>query len=180
MNFKVKKYKMGLTHLLLLLVGRLPSQHMRLFIYRHIFRIKIGKKSYIYMGAEIRSPRNLTIENNSIVGSDAILDARLGIHIEKYVNLSSGVWIWTMQHDHRDPFFKAFGGKVHIKKYAWVSGRSTILPGITIGEGAVVATGAVVTKDVPDYAIVGGVPAKIIGTRDRDLRYELGDYLPFI
>lgn len=48
------------------------------------------------------------------------------------------------------------------------------MPGVTIGEGAVVAAGAVVTKDVPAFAIAGGVPAKVVGERNRDLRYKLG------
>lgn len=56
---------------------------------------------------------------------------------------------------------------VAIGDYAWICCRSIILPGITIGEGAVVASGAIVTKDVPPYTIVGGTPAKIIGYREK-------------
>ena len=57
-------------------------------------------------------------------------------------------------------------GKVTIKKNAWIGMNVTICPGVTIGEYAVVAAGAVVTKDVPDYAVVGGVPAKVIRMQD--------------
>lgn len=84
-----------------------------------------------------------------------------------------GVWIWTMEHDPQDPYFRAQGAPVIIEDYAWISCRVTIMPGVTIGKGAVVAAGAVVTKDVPPYAIVAGVPAKIIGERTKDLRYTL-------
>ena len=63
--------------------------------------------------------------------------------------------------------FSTIGGKSEIGEYAWICSRSILLPGIRIGKGAVVASGAVVTKDVPDFAIVGGVPAKIIGMRDK-------------
>ena len=55
---------------------------------------------------------------------------------------------------------------VHIKRNAWIGIGSTILPGVTIGENAIVAAGAVVAKDVPDNAMVGGVPAKIIKMLD--------------
>jgi acetyltransferase-like isoleucine patch superfamily enzyme len=53
-------------------------------------------------------------------------------------------------------------GHIHIKKNAWIGANATIMPGVTVGENAVVAAGAVVSKDVPDNAIVGGVPAKTI------------------
>ena len=72
------------------------------------------------------------------------------------------------------------GDKVTISDYAWLSSRTTILPGVTIGEGAVVAAGAVVTKDVADHAIVAGVPARVIGTRTANLEYRLGEYLSLV
>lgn len=79
--------------------------------------------------------------------------------------------------------FVQWGGEVEIGPYAWICSRSIILPGIKIGEGAVVASGAVVTKDVPPYAVVGGVPARVIGQRERK-DYDYGyvrknDYMHF-
>ena len=62
---------------------------------------------------------------------------------------------------------------MRIGDWAWLSFRSTILPGVTIGEGAVVAAGAVVTRDVPPYAIVAGIPARVVGERPRELDYDL-------
>lgn len=55
-------------------------------------------------------------------------------------------------------------GHIHIKKNAWIGANATILPGVTIGENAIVAAGAVVSKDIPDNSIAGGIPAKIIKT----------------
>jgi acetyltransferase-like isoleucine patch superfamily enzyme len=118
------------------------------------------------------------IGEGSIVGHRAILDGRLGITIGKNVNISTGVWIWTVQHDHQDPYFRDVGGPVKIGDNAWISCRAILLPGVTIGEGAVVAAGAVVTQDVDEYTVVGGVPAKKIGERCRDIKYSLADGSP--
>lgn len=128
----------------------------------------------IYYGAEIRNPYGLHIGKGSIIGDRAILDARNGINIGNNVNLSSNVSIWSEQHDHRDPLFRNSQKKkiINIGDRVWIGPNTIILHSVNIGEGAVVAAGAVVTKDVPPYTIVGGVPAKIIGERNHDLRYS--------
>ena len=92
--------------------------------------------------------------------------------------------MWTDQHDYNDPDFKLKNGKrgpIRIGDRAWIGPNVIILHSVTIGEGAVVAAGAVVTKDVPPYTLVGGVPAKVIGERNRRLRYEFkgNNYTPF-
>lgn len=135
----------------------------------------VAPTARLYRWREIRNPAAVQIGEGSIVGLWSVLDGRAGITIGRNVNISSDVSIWTYQHDLRSPDFSAHGGPVVIGDRAWISYRSTILPGVTIGEGAVVAAGAVVTKDVPAFAIVGGVPATIIGERPTDLRYELAD-----
>ena len=173
-------YLSGFIFYLILLTGRIPSHTIRIFAYKRLFKVRMGNKVVIYGGAEIRSPRLLSIGDYSIVGHNAILDARKGLEIGRNANLSTGVWIWTLEHDPQDPDFKVKGGKVTIKDYAWLSCRTIILPGVTIGEGAIVAAGAVVTKDVPDYAIVSGIPATVTGTRTRNLRYQLGTHIPFV
>ena len=165
-------------------VARIPSHAVRYFIYRHVFCVKMAKKAIVYHGAEIRSPHRLEIGDGSIIGDNAILDARNGLKIGRNVNLSSNVSIYTMQHDHRSPVFATpvrddYGVKIGDR--AWIGPNTIILHSVHIGEGAVVAAGAVVTKDVPPYAIVAGIPAKIIGTRNTNLTYEFdGKYLPFI
>jgi acetyltransferase-like isoleucine patch superfamily enzyme len=77
-----------------------------------------------------------------------------------------GLRIATINHDMNRRHTIYTYGKVLVKKNAWLGMNVTICPGVTIGEYAVVAAGAVVTKDVPDYAIVGGVPAKVIRYQD--------------
>lgn len=162
-------------------VGSLPSHFFRRAAYRAL-GMRLGRQAVVYGGAEIRNPKGIEIGEGSIVGNRAILDGRMGIRIGKNVNLSTGVWIWTVQHDYRDSEFGDTGGAVEIGDRAWISCRAIILPGVRIGEGAVVAAGAVVTSEVAPYTVVGGVPAKHIADRPRDLSYELGRSppIPFI
>lgn len=162
-------------------VGMIPSHHIRKFIYKWMFGVDIQRKVVIYFGSEIRAHANLHIGEGSIIGDRAILDARSGIYIGKNVNLSSNVRVWTYQHDHSDPNFnctKDKVGPVYIGDRVWIGPDVTILHSVSIGEGAVVAAGAVVTNDVPPFTIVAGVPAKVIGHRNKNLVYEFsGNYL---
>lgn len=164
----------------LVYIGKLPGHTIRRSLYRWLYGFSYPATSVLYGGAEIRNCQALKIGEYCIIGHNAILDARRGIELGNNVNLSTGVWIWTEQHDPNDPAFGIVGGKVIVGDYAWISCRTVILPGVTIGTGAVVAAGAVVTKDAPPWSIVGGVPAVVIGERNRNAHYQLGEYIPVI
>jgi maltose O-acetyltransferase len=151
-------------------ITNFPSRHIRLFLLR-MLGAKIGKVA-MYGGFEIRCPKKLTIEDGCSIGPKVRLDARKGLIIKKNVTIAADACIWTLHHDYNDENFKMIGETVVIEEYAWICSRCIILPGVKIGKYAVIASGAVVTKDVPDYTIVGGIPAKIIGQRDKkDYKY---------
>jgi acetyltransferase-like isoleucine patch superfamily enzyme len=133
--------------------------------------VKIHPTAQIYRWRDLRSGSQIAIGEGSIIGSDCILDGRCGISIGRSVNISSEVALWTLQHDTDSPTFETSGGPISVGDRAWISFRATILPNVCIGEGAIVAAGAIVTKDVPPYAIVGGIPATKIGDRNRDVDY---------
>ena len=162
-------------------VGIVPIHHVRRFFYR-LFGVKIGSGSTIHMLARIYDPRFLSIGKDTIIGERATLDGRRqlpnsrgGLTIGDHVDIASEVMIWTSEHDLRSPGFSAIEEPVTIEDYVFIGPRAIILPGVKIGRGAVVAAGAVVTKDVPPGVIVGGVPAKEIGKRPiENLSYRLG------
>ncbi len=100
------------------------------------------------------------------INHSAILSASGGIEFEDDVMSAPELRIASVNHDMNERHTVYTYGKVLVKKNAWLGMNVTICPGVTIGEYAVVAAGAVVTKDVPDYAIIGGVPAKVIRMLD--------------
>ncbi len=169
---KVTFYIRGYMRYMDFQTGLIPSHHIRNFIYRRIFLVQMEQKVIICWGAEIRCPGKLKIGKGSIIGDKALLDARNGITIGKNVNFSSNISIYTEQHDHRDPMFRCNSSdafSVNIGDRAWIGPNAIILHGVHIGEGAVVAAGSVVTKDVPPFTIVAGVPARKIGLRNKNL-----------
>lgn len=106
------------------------------------------------------------------INHSAILSASGGIEFEDGVMIAPGVRIATINHDMNERHSIYTYGKVVIKKNAWIGMNVTICPGVTIGKYSVVGAGAVVTKDIPDYAIVGGVPAKIIRYQEVEKQKE--------
>lgn len=168
-----------LDDLLLRWISQIHSHHVRNFFYKNVYQIDMKKYAVVYSDCEIRNPSELHIGKGSVVGNNAILDARAGITIGNNVVLASNVSIWTLQHDYRDPEFRCLPehyGPVTINDRAWIGPNVVILHDVVIGEGAVVAAGAVVTKDVPPFTLVGGIPAKAIGKRPTNLTYELNGW----
>lgn len=156
------------------LVGMVPSHHFRRFCYR-LAGLKIGKGSTLHMGTIFYDPRNIVIGEDSIIGENTILDGRARITIGNHVDIASEVMIYNSQHNVHAHDFAAVVLPVTIDDYVFIGPRAIILPGVTLGKGAVVGAGAVVTKDVAPFEIVGGIPAAKIGKRkEKDLHYILG------
>lgn len=171
---RVFNWVLDLELLLVTWAGLVPSHFFRLFFYR-LAGMKIGKGSRIHIGARFFYPGNIKIGEGSIIGDNAFLDGRDELIIGDHVDIASGVMILNSEHDINSEDFQAINAPVEIGDYVFIGPRAIILPGVKIGRGAIVAAGAVVTKDVPEYMIVGGVPAKEIGERKiKDLYYRLG------
>lgn len=110
------------------------------------------------------------IGDNVHISRDVIIASAFCIRIGSHVTIGPRVSIYDNNHNFQNPCCSVMqqglsGAPVTIAEYAWIGAHAVVLPGVTIGRGAIVGAGAVVTKDVPEYAIVAGVPAKIVGQR---------------
>lgn len=127
----------------------------------------------MFYNVSLRGVKGLRIGEHSSIGPKVLLDGRAGLEIGKNVTVAYEAIIWSLSHDYNSPTFVGKGAKVVIEDYAWICSRSIIMPGVRVGKGAVVASGAVVTKDVEPFTIVGGIPAKPIGKREcNDFKYN--------
>ncbi len=156
------------------LAGAVPFYWFRFLIYKGA-GVKLDHKAYIHMGAQFFYPAGVEIGEGSVIGQNCFLDGRNPLKIGKYVDISSDVMIYNSEHDIHSEDFHAISAPVKIGDYVFIGPRAIILPGVTVGDGVIIAAGAVVTKDVPNYFVVGGVPAVKIGERGiKDLHYKLG------
>jgi len=117
----------------------------------------------------------ISLGNNVWIGKGADFDGAGGIEIGNGVIIAPEVVIYSRTHNFNSQDLQALPfdhimltAKVTIKDYVWIGRRAMIMPGVTIGKGAVIGGGAIVAKDVPDYAVVVGNPAKIVKYRDKE------------
>ncbi|MBI1674394.1 glycosyltransferase [Shewanella sp. DW31] len=153
------------------IVNKIPFYSIRHFFYRKIKGVLIGSRSSIHLNTFIDSV-NVSLGNNSTIGRSTYLDGRGGLVIGDNVSISPRVNIITAQHHVNCEFFSNEIKRVKINDYVWIGTGAIILPGVELGRGAVVAAGAVVSKDVGEFNIVAGNPARLIGTRNKNLVYS--------
>jgi maltose O-acetyltransferase len=134
----------------------------------------LDRRASVLLGAYVcfYTPRQIrrcgvTVGRNSRINRDCTLDIRNGLRIGDNVSISPEVMLLGESHDYNDPTFSCVEtGPVTIEDHVWIGSRATILPGVTVGRGAVVAAGSIVTKNVTPMTVVAGVPAKPVAVRD--------------
>lgn len=151
-------------------IAHIPSFLLRTAYYRHVLRYRIARDSHVHMGCFFTGG-DVSIGPHSIVNRNCFLDGRKGLRIGKNCSISSEVMLLSMGHDPQSPGFEVNGGCTTVGDHAWVGSRAILLPGVTVGEGAVIGAGSVVTKDIRPWMIAAGNPAREIKARNRDLTY---------
>jgi len=151
-----------------------PFWSIRKFFFE-VSGLKIGKRSKLHCGCRFFYPAGVEIGQGSIIGYRTFLDGRASLKIGRHVDIASEVMIYNSEHDVHSEDMRAIEQPVEIGDYVFIGPRAIILPGVKVGKGAVIAAGAIVTKDVPEKGIVAGVAAKTIGQRKiKELKYRLG------
>jgi len=140
-------------------------QSWRRFLLR-CFGAKLGRNAQVYSGARIWAPWNLQMGDCSCIDDGVDCYNAALVRIGNNVIVSRGACLCTATHDHTDPEFAVVTRPITVHDNAWIAARAFVFPGVTIGESAVVGACSVVTGDVPEGAIVGGNPAKVIRFRD--------------
>lgn len=164
--------------LYLLLLKHLPATDNARMVFAAIRKIRssVGKMCFDECGEGINIEKGANFGTGSGIGDNSGLGinciVRGPLKIGKNVMMGPDVIIYTTNHEtsRTDIPMRGQGAtppkKVTIKDDVWIGARVIILPGVTIGKGVILAAGAVVTKDIPDYAVAGGVPAKVIKFRN--------------
>lgn len=152
----------------------IPLHSIRKLFYRAA-GVKIGRNSFIHMGARFYLPSGVSIGDGTIIGDYCFMDGRASLNIGNNVDIASEVMIYNSEHDINSEGFDPIEEPVEIADYVFIGPRAIILPGVKIGKGAIVGAGAVVTRDVSPFKIVAGVPAKEIDERkNKNPNYKLG------
>jgi maltose O-acetyltransferase len=169
------------------IVAKVPSFTARHRWYRDVIGLSIGRGSRIHSGCYVwfYGPGQIrrsgtSIGEHCVINRGCCLDVRGTLVMGDNVSVSPEVAILTTQHDYRDPAFPLQSRPVVIEDHVWIGMRATILPGTTIGRGAVVAAGAVASGEIEPFTVVAGVPARPVAKRPHDAAgYVLDEPVPW-
>lgn len=141
-------------------------------LYLRFFGIKAPFSSSIHRGCRFFHFGNFSIGENSVVNFGCYLDNRRGIKIGSNTAIAHDTKIYTLGHNIDSPLFETKGAPVTIGDNCFLFSNVLVMPGVTIEDGAVILPGSVVTKNVSSYSVYGGVPAKFISNRNREVDYK--------
>lgn len=162
----------GVNHVMM----RVPVYRFRTAAVRMLLGWSCGRGVALHMGC-FCTGRNVEIGAHTVINRRCYLDGRGTLRIGSNCSISPEVYILTATHDPQSPAFRPVARETFIGDDVWIGARALLLPGVHIGERAIVGAGAVVTRDVNPGEIVAGNPARVIGHRRCGIEYTL-KYFP--
>jgi putative colanic acid biosynthesis acetyltransferase WcaF len=131
------------------------------------FGARIGRDCHIYPKSRIWAPWNLRCEDGAAIADEAIIYNAAEVHLGVHAIVSQQAYLCTATHDIDDPAFPMIAAPIHVHRYAWVCARASVLPGVSVREGAVLALGSVASRDLEAWTVYAGVPAAAVRQRQR-------------
>ena len=155
-------------------ITHFPVHFIRIFFLRNMLGLKVGRSCFIHMGS--RFSGNISIGNNVIIGRNCVF---LGeIIIKNNVSITAETYVFATSHLIDSPTFETVYKPVIIEDHVWIGARAMVLPGVTIGRGAVLGAASVATKDLLPFSVCVGSPAKEVRKRSEAINYTLS-YSPY-
>ena len=156
----------GIACLLLFRPSPRPLHAWRALVLRS-FGAKLGRHCHVYPGARIWAPWNLVCEDAVGIADEAVVYNPERITLGSHSVVSQQAYLCGATHDYNDATFRLVAAPITIGAHAWICARATVQPGLRVGEGAVLALGAVATRDLEPWTVYAGVPARRIKERRR-------------
>jgi putative colanic acid biosynthesis acetyltransferase WcaF len=154
----------GVVYLLLFRPSPRPAHAWRAWLLR-CFGAQLGPHCHIYAGARIWAPWNLRCADVVAIADGAEIYNEALISIGSHATISQQAYLCSASHDAHDPAFPLIAAPITIGARAWICARATVMPGVTVGEGAVLALGAVATHNLDAWSVYGGLPARKLSER---------------
>jgi putative colanic acid biosynthesis acetyltransferase WcaF len=161
---RVRRAIWGVVYALLFRPSPRPLHGWRRFLLR-CFGARLGQNCHIYAKARIWAPWNLVCGETVAVADGAVIYNPSPITLGSHSTISQEAYLCGATHLYDDPAFPLVSFPITVGDYAWVCARACVQPGISIGEGAVLAMASVATRDLEPWTIYGGMPARKIKLR---------------
>src|SRR5262245_27249477 len=146
-----------------------PLHAWRAFLLR-CFGATIGSHVHVYPRGRIWAPWNLVCDEYSSIADEAVVYNVATVHLRSHAVVSQQAYLCTATHDFDDPTFPMVVTPITIGRHAWVCARACVLPGVSVGDGAVLGLASVAAKDLDEWGVYVGVPAKRVRGRKRHTR----------
>lgn len=166
LHSRIARALWGVVYELLFRTSPRPCHAWRAMLLR-AFGAKLGRNCHIYPRARIWAPWNLVCEDAACIADDAEVYNQALVTLGSHAIVSQQAYLCTATHDINDPAFPLVASPIHIGRLGWICARANVMPGVTVGEGAVLALAAVATANLEPWTVHGGIPARRIGERKR-------------